>query len=486
MLAAIAAAAAVPLGAQVAQVAQAPGAPTAPAAPAASAAESAQESAPESAAAFAQEPAARPPADAAAGAADEPVAAPPSPPTEIDLAEGDGDWASVAEIARRSLVKQPTNGALRAKRIEALARLADWSALAAELDAWEATGTVPPVIVAEYRGDVARGQGDPEQARRYWWLSETVSALDKLAASLLEAGRFAEAVEAADKRLAAADDPEARLLRARALASLGRLDEALAEARRAADAAPNSAAVLKWLPPIERLPKFGVEPPIDLDDAFAFLAAGFPAAALAIAEGTLARAPGDLGAKLARGYALVDLGRGAEARASGFDPDKRSWLEPAVHCFHELAKALAAAKTPAAQAALLVRLGQFRLALALGLDALEVAPNSGEAAVVTALALIELGESGRALEFARRAVAAVPKDANAWFVQGRALATTADLAGAVAALDQAIKLAPKGTPTAVLKEREEVLRRLGRDAEADGDRQRWVAAEEQREKAKSR
>lgn len=259
-------------------------------------------------------------------------------------------------------------------------------------------------------------------------------------------GAFAEARRAAE-RLAAdfPDHPRVANLLGLALMQTGAPDPALAAFARATDADPgyasahvNRANLLVALGrfaeaiPVSRAALAATPDPANTAKAsfllgVAQLKTGAPEAALAPLRAAIAADPSMVGAHVALGGLLGQLGRQDQAVAV-LEPAFRRWPENA-----EIGRNLATA---------LSQLGRFAEAAAV-LDPL-AAKSPGDVELCLALAQVwrNAGRSDRALAAAEAAVAAAPDRTEALGLVGSCKRDLGDIDGAVAAYDRVLELAP--------------------------------------------
>jgi tetratricopeptide (TPR) repeat protein len=414
---------------------------------------------------------------------------------QLALAEKAEDKASVVEIARRWLAAAPDDARALRRLIEASLAVDEAKRAVAVLDAAAKRPALASAVV-ELRGDVAAANGKPAAAYAAWKQalgaagdpSRRAIIWRKIAALGTNSNHFEWTVEAL-RNLPASADAKGQL--AVALLQRGEFDAAIVEmqaANRLDASAPNVKSSLPRFEALQRqLP--AIQPvlarlktnPRDIDalaERAAWLALyGANVAALADANAAANLDPSAKGVLVLRGYLLRKLGRTAEAeelRVAAITDEARflNRLLPVLRVTDAAIRAKPDAAAQARRAANLLAANQPLLAFEEASAALKLDPKSGSGALVAGQASSQLGHRAEAMRFAKLATENNPRDPEAWEFLAQLQRRRAELALAIGSFSEAITLNPKDAD--LFRARETCLRTLGRDSEADRDREAWM------------
>ena len=413
---------------------------------------------------------------------------------QLDLAEKADDKASVVEIARRWSAASPDDPKALRRLVEVNLATDDPKRALAALEAAAKRPALAPAVV-ELRGDVAAANGKPAAAYAAWKLAlaapgdaaRRTAIWRKIATLGSNRNHFDWTVEAL-RNLPASAEVKGQL--AVALLQRGDFDAALAEmqaANRLDASAPNVKgnlprfeALQRQLPAIAPVLARLKANPRDVDalgERAAWLALyGASVAALADAEAAAKLDPGALGVLVLRGHLLRKLGRAEEAealRVAAITDEARflNRLLPGLRATDATLRTKRDAAAQARRAANLLAANQPLLAFEEATAALKLDPKSGTGALVAGEASSQLGHRAEAMRLAKLATENNPRDPEAWEFLAQLQRRRAELALAVGSFSEAIALSPKDAD--LLRARETCLRTLGRDAEADRDREAW-------------
>lgn len=410
---------------------------------------------------------------------------------QLELAAEAKDKASILELARRAAVAAPDDPRALRQEIDAYLAAGEARRAALRLDAAAQRPPLAPVI-EELRGDVAAANGQPEAAYAAWKRA-IGSASEPARRSIVwrkiaklgsDTNHFAWTIEAL-RNLPPGAEAKAQL--AVALLQRGEFEAAVAEmqaANRLDASAPNVKsnlprfeALQRQLPAIQpvlaRVKTAPRDPDALLERATWFALYGANVAALADAEEVAKIDPGSKAALVLRGLLLRKLGRRpqAEALRVAAVPDEARFLNrllPVLRATDATLRAKPEAAAEARRAANLLAANQPLLAAEAAAAALKLDPKSGIGALIAGQAASQLGHRAEAMRLAKLATEHNPRDAEAWAFLAQLQRRRAELALAIASFSEAITLDPKDGDS--LRSREACLRTLGRDTEADRDR----------------
>ena len=415
--------------------------------------------------------------------------------SQLNQAEQAEDKASVVEIARRWTLAAPDDPKALRRLIEAHLASEDPKRAAAALDAAAKRATLA-ATVAELRGDVAAASNQPAAAYAAW--KQALASADaarkaaiwkKIAALGSKSNHFEWTVEAL-RNVPAGADVKGQL--AVALLQRGEFDAAIAEmmAANKLDASepnvkanlPRFEALQRQLPAIAPVLARLKANPRDVDalsERAAWLALyGAYASALLDAEAAAKIDPNAKGVLVLRGYLLRKLGRTDEAealRVAAIADEARflNRLLPVLRTTDATLRKGPDAAARARRAANLLAASQSLLAFEEANAVLKLDPKSGTAALVAGQAASQLGHRAEAMRLAKLATENDPRDAEAWEFLAQLQKRRAELALAIGSFSEAITINPKDAD--LLRAREACLRTLGRDAEANRDREAWMS-----------
>ncbi len=414
--------------------------------------------------------------------------------SQLELAEKAEDKASVVEIARRWSSATPDDPKPLRRLIDAYLAADEPKRALVALDAVARRPALAATVV-ELRGDVAAANGKPSMAYAAWKQSLAVpgdtarrpAIWRKIAALGSKTNHFDWTIEAL-RNLPVSADVKGQL--AVALLQRGEFDAAIAEmqaANRLDASAPNVKANLPRFEALQRqlpaiapvLAKLKANPR-DADalaERAAWLALyGANIAALADAEAAAKLDPNAKGVLVLRGFLLRKVGRTEEAEALRVAAitDEARFLNRLLPVLRVTDAAMRAKPDAAAQtrrSANLLAANQPLLAFEEASAVLQLDSKSGSGALVAGQASSQLGHRAEAMRLAKLATENNPRDPEAWEFLGQLQRRRAELALAVGSFSEAIALNPKDAD--LLRARETCLRTLGRDAEADRDREAW-------------
>lgn len=414
---------------------------------------------------------------------------------QLGLAEKADDKASSVEIARRIAAASPDDPKAMRKLIEAYLAAGDPKRAAAALDA-AAKRVAMSASVDEWRGDVAGASRKTDEAYSAWKRALAPPSdparrpivWRKIAKLGGATNHFEWTIEAL-RNVPPSAETKAQL--AMALLQGGEFDAAIAEmqaANRLDASAPNVKsnlprleALQRQLPAIQpvlaRLQSNPRDPDALMGRATWLALYGANVTALADAEAAAKIDPSAKGALLLRGFLLRKLGRQAEAEKLGVAAisDEARFLNrllPVLRSTDATMRAKPEAAAQARRAANLLAAGQPLLASVEANAALKLDPKSGTGALIAGQSASQLGHRAEAMRLAKLATENNPRDAEAWAFLAQLQRRRAELALAIASFSEAISLDPKDADS--LRSREACLRSLGRDPEADRDRDAWL------------
>lgn len=419
---------------------------------------------------------------------------------QLEAARKAEDKASLLELQRRAVAAGSTDANLLRELIGGMIEAGDAKRATTLLDA--SAKKLPPAAEEELRGDLAAAQGKDSDALAAWERAlggkpgaRTAAIADKLAEQAKRSGRPEVAIRTLRKALAAvagSDSARLRMQLALALLRNGDFDDAVKEGLAANKAAASETVVKANFPAIEALQRAlpllgpGLTKARANADAFSgqmeigmlCAAVGALPAAQRAAEAALKAQPGAIAPVLLRGYALRSFGRpddAARLRVAPIPDGPRfvSKLLPALTTADVALRNGPEAGALARRAANLLAAGQPVLALEAAEAALKADPKNGIGALIAGQSSSQLGRRADAVRFAKLATELAPNDAEAWNFSAQLQRRRTDYRGAVEAFTQALALAPRDVDS--LKGREACLRTLGRDGEAERDREAWVA-----------
>ncbi len=420
---------------------------------------------------------------------------------QLGAASAEQDKPAVLEISRRLSLATPGDAQLLQSVVTGFLAEKDPKRAQASLDAASKSATPPaPGAIAELQGDLALASDHPEEALAAWKRAVTTrgalsypgTLLDRIAGLGPSHGMWPAAVDALRQRLAAgvkgADLARTKASLGLALLQTGAMEPAVKEMVEAgkADASvdlvkanlPRFEAIQRQLPGIVTVLNKARSAPTDLVaqlDAGRFLSAlGANAAALAAAEAAHKLDPRSRGAQTLRAHSLRKLGRSDEADALkvAVIVNEQRYLDRLLPVLESTDATLRNGPDGAAlarRAANLLAASQPLLALEDALEALKLDPKSGGGALIAGQASSQLGRRADAVRYGKLAAENAPRDAEAWNFSAQLQRRRTDYAGAVASFSQALTLDAKDIDS--LRGREACLRTLGRDAEAERDRE---------------
>ncbi len=414
---------------------------------------------------------------------------------QLALAEKADDKASVAEIARRWSTASPDDPKALRRLIDAYLAINEPQRASAALEAAAKRPALASTIV-ELRGDVAAASGQPPAAYAAWKkalaapgdAAARAKIWRKIAALGSNTNHFEWTVEAL-RNLPASADTKGQL--AVALLQRGDFEMAIAEMQAGNRLDASAANVKANLPRFEALQRQlpAIAPvlarlkanPRDVD-ALAERAAwltlyGANVAALADAETAAKIDPSAKGILVLRGHLLRKLSRAEEAetlRVAAITDEARflNRLLPVLRATDVTLRARPDAVAQARRAANLLAANQPLLAFEEASAALKLDSKSGTGALVAGQAASQLGHRADAMRLAKLATENNPREAEAWEFLAQLQRRRAELALAVGSFSEAIALNPKDAE--LFRARETCLRTLGRDSEADRDREAWM------------
>lgn len=419
--------------------------------------------------------------------------------TQLERARKAEDKSAQIELQRRMVAAGQTDAGLLRDLIAGMIEAGDATRAAAVLDG---TGKkLGPAVEEELRGDIALGQGKESDAMAAWERAlaarpgaRTAAVADKLAEAAKRTGKPEAAIRTLRKvvpGLSGADGGRIRMQLALALLRNGDFEDAVKEGTAASKAAAAETFVKSSFPSIEALQRglatltAGLTKAKANPDAFTgqmevgalCAAAGALPAAQRAADAALKAQPGAVAPTMLKGYALRSFGQPEEAaklRVAPIPDGPRfvSRLLPALMSADVALRNGPEAGALARRAANLLAAGQPLLALEAAEAALQADPKNGIGALIAGQASSQLGRRADAVRFAKMATELAPRDAEAWNFSAQLQRRRTDFRGAVEAFSQALALAPRDVDS--LKGREACLRTLGRDGEADRDREAWV------------
>ena len=431
----------------------------------------------------------------------------PSLAEQLAQAREAKDDASIVEICRRQLAQSPGDaGALREMFLAQL-DLKDCDRAADTLAKLGKAGT-PPAVLAEFRGDLAQTADKPlDEALAAW--REALAAkpantpvlLGKIADALDDDGRWADAAEAVRAFLKVKPNHAARTSRlAVCLLNAGHPEDADKQAVAAGkldsadDTVKANAPMFDRLrPQLSALRKLGDriaaykpgknEPDPRLDRALIYYRAGAYAAALEDVQRITKETAGrSVAARVVQGQCLWRLDQGDEAAALRVAQigDVR-WFDSQPHCDQLRAPDQFTGKESDAA---IVRAYAVRTMLFLGSNQPVLALEDAEKAVqaeekahhvtadtllVYSAALLMNDRRSEALTTTQRALDLDPRNSEGWALRGRMEQEVANFPAAVENLTRALALEERA---GWLRRREQCLRAMGQNAEADRDSKR--------------
>lgn len=415
-----------------------------------------------------------------------------APGSQLELAEKADDKAAILEIARRAAAASPDDPKALRREIEAYLAVGETKRAGAQLEvAAKRPALAPPL--EELRGDIAAASGQPDAAYAAW-KGAIGSDREPARRSILwrkiaklgsGTNHFAWTVEAL-RNLPPGADTKAQL--AVALLQRGEFDPAIAEmlAANRMDASasnvksnlPRFEALQRQLPAIQpvlaRLKSNPRDPDALLERATWLALYGANVASLSDADEASKIDAESKAALVLRGHLLGKLGRRREAealRVAAVADEARflNKLLPVLRATDATLRVKADAPAEARRAANLLAASQPLLAAEAAAVALKLDPKSSTGALIAAQAASQLGHRGEAMRLARLATENDPRNAEAWAFLAQLQRRRAELALAIESFSQAITLDAKDVDS--LQSREVSLRTLGRDPEADRDRE---------------
>ena len=413
---------------------------------------------------------------------------------QLELAEKADDKASVVEIVRRWTLASPDDPKALRRLVEALLAAGEADRAGTVVDA-AAKRPVLASTMDELRGDVAAADRKPAEAYAAWKRALAPPAdparrpivWRKIAKLGSDTNHFEWTVEAL-RNLPPGAETKAQL--AMALLQRGEFDAAIVEmqaANRLDASAPNVKsnlprfeALQRQLPAIQPVFARAKANPLDPDALMAratwLTLYGANTAALADAEAAAKIDPGARSARVLRGFLLRKLGRRGEAEGLGVAAigDEARFLNkllPVLRATDAAMRVKPDGVTMARRAANLLAASQPVLAAQDANAALKLDPQSGTGALIAGQAASQLGHRAEAMRLAKLATENGPRDAEAWEFLAQLQRRRAELTLAIASFSEAIALDPKDAD--LWRSREACLRTLGRDTEADRDREAW-------------
>lgn len=411
------------------------------------------------------------------------------------------DKASSLELRRRLLASGGADASALRDLVAGMIEAGDVKRAATLLESAGKAAKLPPGAEDELRGDLAAADGRDSEALAAWERALNARPAgriaiigNKLADVARRSGLSEPAVRALRKVAGAVPGADGAKLRMQlALAELrqGDFEDAVRDGQAASKQSASEAFVKASYPTIEALqkglPQLGaaVAKAKANPDAFAgqmelgglYAANGALSAAQRAAESAQKSFPEAKSALLLRAHCLRAAGQPDEAAKLGVAaiPDGPRFvarLLPALTATDVTLRAGPEANALARRSANLLAAGQPHLAIEAAEAALKLDPKSGIGALIAGQASSQLGRRAEAVRYARLATENAPRDAEAWNFSAQLQRRRTDYRGAVDSFTQALALTPRDVDS--LKGREACLRTLGRDAEADRDREAWV------------
>lgn len=420
-----------------------------------------------------------------------PLPAEPDLGAQIQMARKAGDNLSEAELLRRWLDKRPQDAAARRQLVSLWLALPDYDMAAAALADWN---NPEPGFAARTNAQIALKRDD-DIDRALDILREQAKATPSdretrllLAEYLARDGFRPEQIAVLDRLIS--EKPAAGLLLDRALArrALDNPAGAVADARKAAAMAPDSARISNALPEFDRLEKALVEIAriekdmrrdpasvrLRFERALWQLYASLPAKALADAEAGLDQMPGSVAGLILKVRAQSGLGQIDGAKAlSGFNVDLSKPLET-PEILREIFQAdNMLFKDPKSVDGLVTRSfhlnngGQFRLAVIDCRSALELEPGDIASLNNAAFASCQLGNMPAATAFAQKLESLGPPPAALAQVLGFLASQAFQQSNFTLALEYAGRSLAANSDPEIWKLKAAALTRLGRTTEAD-------------------
>ncbi len=412
------------------------------------------------------------------------------------------DPRSALEILRRLVLAAPNDARALSALVGAYLAENDPDRAAQALES-AAKATPPPALATleELRGDIAAARNKPDDALAAWKRAlaanrslSTSALFHKKMAGLGESfQRWDIAVDALRKVtiiLTGKDSAEPRAKLALALLQTGAFDAAAKEMLAAGKLDASVPLVKSNLPRFEdlqrKLPAITAvavagsakEAGLDARADYAVMLASWDANALALAtiESVAKTDPSARSAQVLRAHLLRKFKRFDEAnalRVAALPDEVRFYnkLFPVLRTTDTVLRAKREAPALARRAANLLAAGQPLLALEDANTALVLEAKSGPGALIAGQASSQLGRRAEALRLARLAAENSPRDNEAWNFVAQLQRRRTEYAAAVTSFGQAIALNARDVDS--LKGREACLRTLGREAEAEADRQAW-------------
>ena len=333
-----------------------------------------------------------------------------------------GAYGEAEQLATRVLQFDPQDNGAWDRLVQAQCKQRHFQSAKRTLAAWAKAVDHPPPKIDEYRGVVARAQGDRTAAVQAWHKvlgaqPRNLRVLTKVARVEEEQRHWLEANDAWSAVLALTENVDGLVQRALCRRYLHRWNEALADLQRAEELAPNDPAVRHCRKIFERLSKFLAEireldrqiavSPRDAtlltDRSLLFLRSHDDELALQDAEAATRLAPWAVRPKLFSGIALLRLGHEAEAEKQGIrktlrlETLKPEFLETIDRLDSEISAERSNAELYSSRAWQLNEIGQPELALQDATSAEQLDPKSAAAAAEKGYALMKLEKARKRL-----------------------------------------------------------------------------------------
>jgi tetratricopeptide (TPR) repeat protein len=410
---------------------------------------------------------------------------------KLQRALRNNSYAEAEQLALRVLQFDPENNGAWDRLVQAQCKRRHFGAAKRTLAAWAKAVSNPPPKLDEYRGVVARAEGDRTGALQAWHkvLGEqprNLRVLTKVARLEEEQHHWVEANAAWSAVLEVTENADALVQRALCRRYLHRWKEGLADLHRAEELAPNDPGVKHGRQIYDRLSKFLAEireldrqiavSPKDstllTDRSLLFLRSHDDELALQDAETAGQLAPWAMRPKLFAGIALLRMGHEADAEKQGvrkslrLETLKPEFLETISRLDSEISAERTNAELYSSRSWQLNEIGQPALGLQDATTAEQLDPKSAAAAAEKGYALMKLGKSKEAFDEIIKATGLDSNYATAWQYRGELEMQRENFPAAAESLSRALSL----NKTAVaLAKREECYRKMGWTTKADED-----------------
>jgi tetratricopeptide (TPR) repeat protein len=411
-------------------------------------------------------------------------------------------YPEAEQLALRGLQFDRENNGIWDRLVQAQCKQGHFDAAQKTLAAWAKASSNPPPKLDEYRGVVARREGDVTGALQAWHKvlgaqPRNLRVLTKVARLEQQQKHWLEAEAAWTAVLKVTESANALVQCALGRRHLHRWTEALADLHRAEEIAPNDPEVARARTLFERLSKFLADIR-ELDHAIAvsakdsalladrsllFLRSYDFELALEDAETAAQLAPWAMRPRLFAAIALRQLGREGDAEKLSVRKTLRlenlrpEFLETISRLDSEISAERTNAELYSSRAWQFNEIGQPELALQDATTAGQIDPKSAVAAVEKTYALMKLGKSDEAFAEITKATALDSNSATAWQYRGELEMQRDNLPAAAESFSRALSL---DKTALALAKREECYRKIGWKSKADEDARalQEMAAEE--------